>query len=51
MIIDIQKYIFKILQSYDIAKQVVFEIVKEIGIDYSQGYFFSETTEFPNFEK
>ncbi len=29
----------------------IYEVVKEIGIDYSQGYFFSEPTEFPNFEK
>ena len=27
----------------------VYEIVKEIGIDYSQGYFFSEPREFPQF--
>lgn len=29
----------------------IYEVVKELGIDYSQGYFFSEPTEFPDFEK
>ncbi|MFT5661116.1 MAG: PAS domain S-box-containing protein [Sulfurimonas sp.] len=29
----------------------IYEIVKELGVDYSQGYYFSEPTKFPSFDK
>ena len=45
----------KELQILTIAEYVenaaIHEIVKELGVDYSQGYYFSEPTAFPNFNK
>lgn len=34
-----------------VENSTIYEIVKELGVDYSQGYYFSEATEFPNFDK
>lgn len=34
-----------------VENSTVYEIVKELGVDYSQGYFFSEPIEHPNFDR
>jgi PAS domain S-box-containing protein len=34
-----------------VENSTIYEIVKEIGIDYSQGYFFSQPISAPNFER
>jgi len=34
-----------------VENSTIYEIVKEIGIDYSQGYFFSEPTKLPDFQR
>lgn len=34
-----------------VENETIFNIVKEIGIDYSQGYYFSAPKEIPEFEK
>ncbi len=34
-----------------VENSTIYEIVKDLGVDYSQGYFFSEPRKFPDFEK
>ncbi len=34
-----------------VQNKEVYEILKEMGVDYSQGYYFSEPTASPNFDK
>ena len=34
-----------------VEDETIYKIVKELGVDYSQGYYFSEPTQFPNFDR
>lgn len=34
-----------------VENSTIYKIVEELGIDYSQGYFFSAPTQYPNFNK